>query len=187
MIGADVAEGLAHGDYSCAHVLETRSMELVAEWHGHVDPDLFAVELFKLGCFYHGALLGVERNNHGLTTLTVLRHGHPLHSEVMPYPHLFFEETVDLATNRTVPRFGWTTTLKTRPLILDDLARVIRERLLKVASRETIEECMSFVINDRGRPEAVEGHCDDRVMALAISVQMQQRFGQRVFAEYDLS
>ena len=38
-------------------------------WHGHIDPDLFGDELYKLGVFYNYAYLGVENNNHGLTTL----------------------------------------------------------------------------------------------------------------------
>ena len=74
VIGADVAEGLKHGDYSSAHVLavgdETR---VVAEWHGHIEPDLFAYELFKLGTWYNTALVLPEVNNHGLTTVTELR------------------------------------------------------------------------------------------------------------------
>jgi hypothetical protein len=184
VIGADVAEGLGHGDYSCAHVLEARSLDLVAEWHGHIDPDLFGVELYKLGRFYHGALLGVERNNHGLTTLTVLRQGHPVHSDVKPYPRLYFEETVDFATNRPTKHFGWHTNLKTRPLMIDDLARMIRERLLGLSSRETIEECLGFVIDDRGKPRAVEGQHDDRVMALAIAVQMAQRPAGNLLPEF---
>jgi hypothetical protein len=186
VIGADVAEGLGHGDYSCAHVLDVRSLELVAEWHGHTDPDLFGVELYKLGQFYHGALLGVERNNHGLTTLTVLRQGHPIHTSVKPYPSLYFEETVDLATNKPTKHFGWHTNLKTRPLMIDDLARMIRERLLGLSSRETLEECLSFVIDDRGKPRAVEGQHDDRVIALAIAVQMAQQVGTNLlFPEFD--
>jgi hypothetical protein len=176
---------MGHGDYSCAHVLDTRSLEIVAEWHGHVDPDLFGVELYKLGRFYHGALLGVERNNHGLTTLTVLRQGHPVHTDVKPYPRLYFEETVDLATNKPTKRFGWVTSMKTRPLMVDDLARMIRERLLGLHSRETVEECMSFVIDDKGRPAAVQGQHDDRVMALAIAVQMQQQIGASMFPQFE--
>jgi hypothetical protein len=185
VIGADVAEGLGHGDYSAAHVLDARSLELAAEWHGHIDPDLFGVELYKLGQFYHGALLGVERNNHGLTTLTVLRQGHPVHADVKPYPRLYFEETVDLATNKPTKHFGWHTNLKTRPLMVDDLARMIRERLLGLASRETIEECLGFVIDDRGKPRAVEGQHDDRVIALAIAVQMAQRPAGDLMPEFN--
>src|SRR5690606_9518856 len=68
-LGADVAEGLISGDYSCAFV-GNDEFDLVARWHGHIDPDLFGKELVKLGRFYNDAYIGVENNNHGLTTLT---------------------------------------------------------------------------------------------------------------------
>ena len=48
-IGADVAEGLEKGDFSCGHVYDRNDFSLCAEWHGHIDPDLFADEFAKLG------------------------------------------------------------------------------------------------------------------------------------------
>src|SRR5690606_20880486 len=71
-IGADVAEGLAHGDFSCAYVGDPQ-FDVVAEWHGHIDPDLYGVELVKLARYYNDAYLGVENNNHGLTTLSSIK------------------------------------------------------------------------------------------------------------------
>jgi hypothetical protein len=69
-IGADVAEGLGHGDYSVAQVINASTEEVVAVWHGHIDPDLFGSDvLCDLGDWYNGCLIGVENNNHGLTTL----------------------------------------------------------------------------------------------------------------------
>ena len=34
VMGVDTAEGLGHGDYSCVHVLDLNTGELVAAWHG---------------------------------------------------------------------------------------------------------------------------------------------------------
>ena len=68
---------------------------------------------------------------------------------------------------------------------VDDLARLIREMLLGLSSRETIEECMSFVIDDKGKPSAVEGQHDDRVLALAIAVQMAQRPAGDLLPEFN--
>ncbi|NCC88485.1 MAG: hypothetical protein EOM05_11600, partial [Clostridia bacterium] len=62
-IGADVAEGLINGDYSCGIVSESNSFDFVAMWHGHIDPDLFGSELVKLGNYYNNAYIGVESNN----------------------------------------------------------------------------------------------------------------------------
>ena len=109
-----------------------------------------------------------------------------MHTDVKPYPRVFFSETVDLATNRPTKHFGWHTNLKTRPLMIDDLARMIREKLLGLSSRETIEECLSFVIDDKGRPSAVGGQHDDRVIALAIAAQMAQQVGTNLmFPEFE--
>ncbi len=185
VIGADVAEGLGNGDYSAAHVLDVKNMEVAAEMHLRIDPDLFGVELCKLGHYFNGALLGVERNNHGLTTLTTLRQGHPIYTGVKPYHNLYFEETVDYANNKATHRFGWSTNLKTRPLAIDDCSRVIRERLIGLPSKETVEECMSFVIDYKGKAAAAPGQYDDRVMALAIAIQMQQNFKVGLLPEFN--
>ncbi|MBX6362207.1 MAG: hypothetical protein IRZ03_19320, partial [Acidobacterium ailaaui] len=71
-IGADVAKGLVTGDYSAATVYDDQR-NLVALWHGHIDPDLFAEELYKLGTWYNDALIAIEENNHGLTVLNKLK------------------------------------------------------------------------------------------------------------------
>ena len=45
VMGVDTAEGLGHGDYSCVHVLDLNTGELVAAWHGHIPPDALADEV----------------------------------------------------------------------------------------------------------------------------------------------
>ena len=73
VIGGDVAEGVDGGDYSSAHVLDREDQSIVAAWHGHCEPELFGAELARLGKLYNNASIGVESNNHGLTTLTALK------------------------------------------------------------------------------------------------------------------
>ena len=57
-IGADVAEGLINGDYSAACV-GGDDLKIICSWHGHIDPDLFGYELYKLGTWYNQAYIGV--------------------------------------------------------------------------------------------------------------------------------
>ena len=72
-IGADPAQGYEHGDFSSAHVINARDGHVVAAWHGRIDPDLYGSDvLAPLGRMYSQALIGVESNNHGLTTLKAL-------------------------------------------------------------------------------------------------------------------
>jgi len=70
VVGADPSQGLEHSDKASAHVINARNGEVVAHWHGLIDPDLFGSDvLVPLGNFYRQALRGVESNNHGLTVL----------------------------------------------------------------------------------------------------------------------
>jgi phage terminase large subunit len=53
-----------------------------------------------------------------------------------------------------------------------DLIGFVREHKIILKSRKLIDECLSFVRNKRGKPEAQQGCHDDRVMAMAIALQV---------------
>jgi hypothetical protein len=161
LISADVAEGLAHGDYSVADVIDRKTMEQVAQWHGHIDPDVFGEELYKLARLYNMAFIVTEVNNHGLTTVTTLK---------KKYRKLYRRRTVDKISNKSRQEYGFQTNTKTKPLVIDFLAKCIRERTVKINCKETIEECLTYVRDDKGATNAQEGCYDDRVMALAIGL-----------------
>ena len=57
----------------------------------------------------------------------------------------------------------------TRPVILSDLVTLIREDVTIEEDAATLKEMLTFVKNDKGRAEAMEGFHDDLVMALAIA------------------
>lgn len=163
-IGADVAEGLEHGDYSCAQVLDVHTGDQAAVWHGHIAPDEFADELSKIGRFYGNALIGVEANNHGLTTVTALRN--------LRYPAIYRRRTVDRITNKAGQSLGWLTTKTSKPLMIDELAMAMKADELTLWDKGTLAELLTFVRNDRGQMQG-SPH-DDRVMALAIANQMRK-------------
>ena len=171
VIGADVAEGLVHGDYSCADVVDARGNQ-VAQWHGHVEPDRFGEIIGALGKYYFGAFVGVERNNHGLTTLTALKNS--------GYPNLYAEEHLDRrADGKQTKRIGWLTTTKSKPLIIDRLAGLLRDGESGIVCRETVEECRSYVVEESGSTNAEHGCFDDRVMSYAIAQEMLVRMPRR--------
>jgi len=160
-IGADVAEGLIHGDFSTAVVLD-RMLQTVAVYRGHIDPDLFGKELVKLGWFYNEAYLAVESNNHGLTTLKSI-----LNED---YHNLFYTKTYDRVNDEISKKLGWATNVRTKPMAIDKLAEYIRERYLAVLDLDTIMEMYSYVIDEKGRTNAQQGKHDDCIMALAIAL-----------------
>jgi hypothetical protein len=163
-IGADVAEGLINGDYSCGVVGDSESFDIVATWHGHIDPDLFGVELVKLARYYNDAYLGVESNNHGLTTLTSIKK--------QEYWNLFFSKTYDRISDTVTQKLGWTTSAKTKPLMIDKLSEFVREMYLGVYDDRIISEMFTYVIEDDGKTNAQVGCYDDTVMATAIMLQL---------------
>ena len=66
--------------------------------------------------------------------------------------------------------YGFHTTARTKPLIINNLARYIREDALRLRDKETIAECVSYMRDEKGGTNAQAGCHDDRVMALAIAL-----------------
>lgn len=163
-IGADVAEGLSHGDYSAASVGDDEIFDVVATWHGHIDPDLFGIELVKLGKFYNEAYLGVERNNHGLTTLTTIKKEE--------YWNIFFTKTYDKIAEKQTQKIGWETNSRTKPFMIDKLREFVREHHLGIYSDLIINEMFSYIIEDNGSTNAQEGSHDDTVISTGIMLQL---------------
>jgi hypothetical protein len=163
VIGADVAEGLDWGDYSCAYVIEVETGKVVACWHGHTPADLFGEEIFKLATWYNTALVGVESNNHGLTTITALRR--------MGYKRIFRRRRVNSTKGNTpMTEYGWHTNKSTKPLMIDELGKSIRDLSINILCAGVLGELRTYVRDERG---AMGGSPhDDRVMALAIANQM---------------
>ena len=59
----------AFGDGTCIQVLNMKTFEQVAVFHGYMDPIPFADEMMKLGRFYNDAVLNVEINGPGYATI----------------------------------------------------------------------------------------------------------------------
>ena len=64
---------------------------------------------------------------------------------------------------------GFSTTSRTRPLIISKLEEYVREKSIIIRSVRTIDELFTFIWNN-GRAEAMRGYNDDLTMALAISL-----------------
>ena len=162
-IGADVAEGTSDGDYSVGMV-GSDDFSVHCMWYGHIDPDLFGVELVKLAKYYNQAYLGVENNNHGLATLKSV--------QKEDYWNVYFAKTYDKIADKITQKLGWNTNTKTKPLMIDKLREFIREMYLDIPSSIIISELLSYIICDDGSTNAQQGSHDDTVMALAIMLQM---------------
>lgn len=162
VVGADVSEGLGHGDFSAAFVIDARTSAVVASYHAHIDVDKFGELLAEIGWWYNTALVGVESNNHGLTTIKAMqRYG---------YRNLYRQRRLGQRVPEATEAMGWRTTQSSKPLAIDELNAGIRDRTLQLPCAHTIAELTQFVRDENGKMHG-SPH-DDRVMALAITWQM---------------
>ena len=162
VIGADVAEGLSYGDYSSAHVVDAATGLVVAHWHGHIEPDLFGELLAEIGWWYNTGLLGIESNNHGLTTLKAAqKHG---------YKNLYKQRRLNAVRADPSDVLGWRTTSSSKPLAIDELSAAIRDEGVIILCAKTLGELRTFVRKENGRMSG-SPH-DDRIISLAIANQM---------------
>jgi hypothetical protein len=169
-IGGDVAKGLINGDYSAAPVFDNK-YDLNALWHGHIDPDLFAGQLDMLGTWYNDALIAVEENNHGLAVLNSLKAN---------YFNLYYRTSHKKLSDQVKKELGWWTNEQTKKLAIDNLARLIREKKLGIKSKRFIQECMTYVIDEKGSTNAQQGSYDDVVMSSAIILFAMEQYATPV-------
>jgi hypothetical protein len=170
LISADVARGDGT-DFSAAQVFDLDSMEQVAEYKGQLGTTEFGNFLIELGTKYNDALLVVENNNIGWATLqTIIDRG---------YENLFYQEKNHLVvdddiqhTNRyrhidknKIP--GFTTTMKTKPLLVAKMEEYTREKMVKLKSTRLIDELFVFIYKN-SKTEALDGYNDDLVMSYSI-------------------
>lgn len=172
IVSADVSRGDAT-DFSAFHVLEAESLNQCAEYKGQIDLVSFGHMLVNVANYYNKALLIVENTGVGFGTIqTIIDSG---------YPNMFYS-TLDLKyvelqkqlvtkyysqEKKMVP--GFSTTIRTRPLIISRLEQYFRDKAVNIYSARTLGELETFIW-DKGKAVAMSGYNDDLCMALAIGL-----------------
>lgn len=167
VIGGDTA-----GDGSDAfvgQVIDNRDGRQVCTLRHTYDEDTYAKQMYCLGIWYNTALIGIEAN---LSTYPIRE------LERLKYPRQYVRETEDNYTHRVKESYGFRTTNQTRPIIIAELIKAVRDDITIVSDKTTLEEMLTFVRNEDYRPEAEEGAHDDTIMALAIAhhIRPQQSY-----------
>lgn len=160
-IGADVSMGIRGGDWSVAQVLSSDKRQ-VAMFRSQVHPDYFATILFHMGVLFNDALIAVENNGHGLLTVTRL-------GKDMAYPNMYLETIVDKISDKETIKLGFTTSVKSKPLIIDTLRAELREKNIEIHDKITLREMMTYIVEPNGSMAADAGCHDDTIMSLAIA------------------
>jgi len=166
LLVGDVARGDGN-DYSVFHIFNTKTMEQVAEYRGKPTTDLFSKILFDAGKEYGEAMVVIENNNIGFSVLEkLIDAGYPNLYYSTKGTHEYIKQYEAENVSNSIP--GFTTSQKTRPLIVAKLEEFIRNELIILNSVRIYQELKTFVWRN-GRPEAQRGYNDDLVMSLAIA------------------
>ncbi len=173
MVVADVARGDG-SDYSSFQVIDIDNITQVAEFRGQLTPKDFGNMLVTVATEYNEALLVIENASVGFGAIQ---------SAIdRQYKNLYYTYRQDGITDATTQISkgydlkdksqmtpGFTTSSKTRPLLISKLDIYFRERSLIVRSTRLLDELAVFIWKGH-RAEAQRGYNDDLVMALSIGL-----------------
>jgi len=110
---------------------------------------------------YGGAVIAVERNNHGAGVLAYL-------DAVERYTRLYAQDG----------GLGWLTTAASKPGMVSRMGALLAEASWIFFSRRLLGECRTFVAFAGGRTGAANGAYDDCFMAMALAQSVRGELGQ---------
>lgn len=164
-IGGDTAgDG---SDFYTGHVLNARTGNQCAVLKKEkIDPHEYARQMYCLGRYYRNALISIEANFDSFPIMELQRFG---------YYNQYIRLATDTYTGKTEKRFGFRTTVLTRPTILSKLIQIVDEEVDSINDEDTLKELLTIIKNEKGKIEAPEGKHDDQMMGLAIAHQAREQ------------
>ena len=133
------------------------------------DIDVLEEEVWRMARYWQAVVCPEMNMDRGLVELLKLR------GDVSIYERELFNRREMTRTKA----LGWMTDMKTRPMIVEGLARRVREagrgesgQGIEIRCPWALKQMRNFVVKPSGRTEAAPGHHDDDVMALAIGCQL---------------
>jgi hypothetical protein len=165
LLSADIARGDGQ-DNSAFHVFKLDTMEIVAEYIGKPNPDDYADILYDAGKEYGSCMIVAENNNIGFAVLNKLKdkgYNNVYHSTKSS--HEYVDPIQAQWQSNIVP--GFTTSSKTRPLVIAKMEEFMRNKLIKINSNRLLSEMKTFIWHN-GRAQAMRSYNDDLIMSFAI-------------------
>lgn len=182
VMGADVAEGIDVGvvsssrlkrgigqkkfDYSTIKIRRRDTMAEVACFRAYIDADKFKDQIKWACLIYNEMVAAVEGNiDHGI---------HVLRELAKEYSLIYMSEVMDEKFKKPRKKLGWLTTSKTKGIMVDTYAALIRDAEITIRSTNGIHEAETFETKPDGSMGAAEGCHDDEVIADMICIQMNK-------------
>lgn len=166
ILHADVAEGrtitTAEPDYSFFTVIDQETGEQMARYMNRLPPEDYAYHIADVAHLFGDALVSIENNpgGGGETVLVTL-------TSQLSYGNVYKHKVWWKQGKQVVEVPGLPTTAKTRPIMLNKLAFMLREHSELFYDTVFLEQCLTFVRDPRGNPAASAGCYDDAVLSAA--------------------
>ena len=148
-IGSDVSTGRSR-DYSAFTIMDKFGEE-VAVFKGKIPVDKLSDLLASWGKKYNNALVGPEANDIGLAVTSQLQSN--------GYKNLYYSEQIVKEKGKKKGKIqkipGWLTTIKNRPVIIDELETDIRNEEIIVKDPFFVQEAYTFIYNERNKAVAL--------------------------------
>jgi len=151
LVAVDTAGGGADGDFAAIEVIELQTGLQCAELQQRLGGMELARAAAGLAREYGGAMVVVERNNHGAGVLAYL-------DAVERYGRVYEQEG----------KAGWLTTAGSKPGMVSRMGALLAESPWMFLSRRLLGECRTFVSFFGGKTGAANGAHDDCFMAMAM-------------------
>ena len=163
LVAVDTAGGGADGDFAAIQVIELATGLQCAELRERLGTLELAKVAASLAREYGGAMIAVERNNHGHAVLAYL-------DSMERYARVYEQDGVA----------GWLTTAGSKPGMVSRMGALLAEQPELFYSKRLLEECRTFVTAGNGKMGAANGSHDDCLMAMAVSQAVRaERLGRR--------
>ena len=150
--------------YDCATIMDYNTAEVVAEIHGRLEDEEMADLFVELCKEYRWAYCSGEANSEGLTVINIMVR--------LGYGNRMWHHGKDWLHNEH--HRGWLTTGLTRPPMLGEYAKAVRERQVIEHCRDAVNEMFSFIRHDSGKAAKAVGAFDDHVMSRAGAWRMRE-------------
>lgn len=170
---ADVGGASKGADFSSITVLDRYQMlqggwpEVAADWHGHIDQDLFAWIGAQLSWLYDSCLFAIETNSlrkekssgdHFLTILDQIKDH---------YDNLYIRNDFENLNKDYIPKYGFHTNSGTKDMILSSLRAGLRDQQFIERDKFACNEYDWYERKEDGTLGAIQSKNDDRVITRA--------------------
>lgn len=147
------------GDAACIQVINRRTLEQVAVWHGRIDPVNFADKIIELGRYFNDAEVSTEIEGPGYATIGAIL--------AKQYPRVWMHRWADRHPGRPGVNYGWSTNRNRKHWMMQQTVKLLVDHALLIHDQVTYDQMRDYgVIDAYGEmgPVSPNGF-DDAVMA----------------------